>query len=314
MSDPTNPPANAGGQHTAHVADELRTLQRPNGSKVSRVFAELRQAGDAVKAVTLAYGEFVRDYEAANVLELDRVQARLEYPPRPILDPETRLPIREPDEVDGKPNPIAGELVLGPSVVDTISDDDWERAGHKLRLPRSPDLATVIGHLLPVALDLAEDRVYRILALFLMDNREVARLRKSGELEQVLDEKAGDLLDEAFGDELLELAVVAGELVDHHFMRKARDLGDRAGNMLRLIGMGPRTPAGATATTPAEAPAEASSSTPATSTPASSTDSPASTDGRPTSPSTPPTTSSPTSAPASTSAASSSSAGKSKSA
>jgi hypothetical protein len=271
--------------HTAHIGGDAVTIQRPNGAKASRVFAELRQAGGATEAVTTAWGEFVRSYEASNVVELDRVQARFRYPPRPILDPETRQPVRDDN----------GDLVYQPSVVDAMSEADWAAAGGVLRLPKSPDTGEVIAHVAPIALEHAEDRVYRILALFLMSNDDVARYRRNGELDQALNERVDELLDKAYADELLELAVVCGETVDHHFRRKVSELGDRVGNALRLVGMGPKTPTSPTTPTP-----EPSSVTPSSSTSTSSTGSPASTDGRQTSPSAPPSTSSAPAVPAST--------------
>lgn len=276
MTDTTSA-APHGAARTAHIGDRLVELERPNGVKATRALAELRQAGDAVRKITTAWGDFVREYEATHVIELDRVQARHRFPGRPLIDTSGDEPQVVTDE--------QGDVVLAPSFVDQISDEDWQAAGGKLRLPSSPSREETIFALAPLALELAEDRVYRLLALFTLGNGEVVHARREGHLDQLLDEKVAELLETLYGDELLELAVACGELVDHHFRRKASALGERLGNALRLIGLGP---AKVSPTTPAGPSTTSSSST----RPTSSSDSPPPTDGIPTPPSDSPPTSS----------------------
>jgi hypothetical protein len=180
-----------------------------------------------------------------------------------------------------------------PSPLDRMTEADWERAGHKLRLPKAPSGAETIAAVFDRALDLAEDHVYRLLALFVMSNEDVVRYRRDGTLMEVLATRADELLDRAMADEALELAVVCGETIDEQFSAKAAELGDRLGNALKLLGLtsktrGPREPA----------PPATSSDGPSPSTPTSSTDSPAATtDGPPTPSSTSPGTSSSSSSP-----------------
>ena len=264
---------------TATVNGDTVVLQRPSGRKAARALAELRQAGGAAKEITKAYGLFVREYEEANVIELDRVQARMEFPKRPVLD-VAGDPVRDAD----------GEVVLAPSVIDTMTEDDWERSGGKLRIPKSPSLSETIMAVLPQALELAEDRVYRLLALFLMPNEDVKRLRAEGLLDQELQKRADDLLDEAYADELVELAVAAGELVDNTFRRKAEELGDRLGNAMRLIGLGQRIPTTNQDPEPLDATNGASDTKPTSST---ASPAPTETSPAPSPSSTSPTTSSP---------------------
>lgn len=289
ITDSAPAPAGAPARHVVTLKGEERTLERPNGAKASRILAELRGMSGAANQISAAIGEFTRAYEASNFVELDPAEARYRNPPRPLLDTETGNVIVEPPELDGKPNPRAGEVVMLPSRVDTITAEEWQASGGKLRLRATPSQPELIAAVLPQALELAEDRLYRILALFVIPNGELKQARKAGTLEDLLDETVTEVIFDAYFDELLELAVVAGELVDHHLMRKARELGDRAGNALRLLGLGPKRPTQATTT-------ETPSDSPATSTPSSSPDSPESSDGPPTPSSTPPTTSSPTSA------------------
>ena len=254
---------------TITLGDDEVTIDRPSGRKVAMALALLRAVSGTVRDLTVAYGQFVTEYGQAHYEEFDRVQARLEFPRRPILDPVSRQPSREPDELpDGSANPRAGELVLAPSLVESMTEADWERTGHKLRIPRRPGREEIVGALFDLALERAEEEVYRLLALFAASNAEVAEWRKTGDPKAILAERAEELLDVAYADELLELAVVAGTVVDDAFRAKASEMGDALGNALRLIGLGPKEP------TPTVASEEPSSETSSTSKPTSSTDSP----------------------------------------
>jgi hypothetical protein len=112
-----------------------------------------------------------------------------------------------------------------------------------------------------------------------MTNAELKRAAAT-DLPAALDERSEELLD-APADDLLELAVAAGEMVETQFVAKVRSLGGRLPNALRLLGLSPRSRD--TETT------EETSTTSASRTSApSSTDSPAPTDGESDEPSTAP--------------------------
>ncbi len=276
---------------TIRLGEQEVTVERPSGRKVAMALGLLRAVSGTVRELTVAYGRFVKEYGEAHYTELDRVQARLEFPRRPILDPTTRQPTVEPATLpDGSLNPRAGELVLAPSLIETMTEADWERTGHKLRIPRQPRREEVFGALFDMALERAEEEVYRLLALFATSNAEVAEWRRSGDPTTALKERADDLLDITLFDELLELAVVAGTVVDDAFRSKVAEMGEAAGNALRLIGLGPKEP-----NDPETSSEGDSSETSSTSRPTSSTASPEPTpspDGEPETSSTSPTTSS----------------------
>lgn len=302
---------------TAELGGQRVTLERPNGVKASRALAELKQAGSAVKEVTTAMGEFITEYERTHVIELDRIQARMRYPGRPILGLDGEVALEPAERPDGSPNPRAGQPAMAPSLVDAMTEEDWREAGGRLRLPESPSQQEVIGAVLPVALEHGEERIWRLLALFLIPNAEVARARRDGRLDALLEERVSTLLEDAYADELMELAAAVGEVIDHHFRRKASEVGERMGNALRVIGLGkkkPTTPTPAptpssssspqeesptSTSTPAEEDATDATSSPSSSRPTSSTASDAPTDGPPTPSSSSPMTSSPPSASAS---------------
>lgn len=267
---PTSAAGQAGGAVTIGGKDRL--IERVSARKASRALAILRQLSREAPELQRALADFRREYEATNVIELDRAAARLRFPPRAALN------------ADGEPVLDAnGDVILIPSAVDRLTEEDWERSGHVLKVPASPSGAEVVAALFDRALELAESHVYRLLALFLMSNADVKAYRRDGSLDDRLAQEADDLLDDAMADEVMALAVVAGEVVEDQFRTKAAELGGRLGNALRLVGM--------EWTPPTSAP------TPSTSRPTSSTPSPAPTDGPPTTSSTPPTTSSSPSAP-----------------
>lgn len=220
------------------------------------------------------------------------MQAKLEFPPQPLLRDGVLL-----EDEHGAPVMLA-------SPVDRLTEEDWAAAGGTYRIPRSPSGAEVTVALFDKAMDIAQDAVYRLLALFTIPNRDLSAARKAGRLEDLLTDTVENLLDDAYVDELLELAASVGELIDGHLLRKARDLGPRLDPFLKLVGIDRPT-----TSSPTPAPASANDgSTPSTtmdgpspSRPSSSTGSPASTpDGPPTSSSTPRTTSSSSSAGSST--------------
>lgn len=272
------------------LGDRRVTIERPSALKASRALALMRALSRAMPGLQDRLGEFRREYERNNVIELDRVQAKIAYPPRPIIlqVPNDDGTFREEAALDEH-----GEPLMQPSPVDRLTEADWTAAGGVYRRPASPSSEEVIVALFDVALETAEEHVYKLLALFTIPNDDLKRARKDQRIDELLDETVDELLDDSYADEVLELAVVAGETVDHHFRRKTGELGDRLGNVLRLVGMGPRK---APTTSPST-----SNDGPSSSRPSSSTDSPESTeDGAPTPSSTPPSSSSSSSADSST--------------
>lgn len=274
---------------TVTIAGQPVRVERVSARKASRAFALLRHVSKRIPDLTDRWTDYRREYRDKNVRLLSRPEARVRFPPQVVIDPVSGAPIREPDtivvDVGGdsqeQPNPRAGELVTIPSAVDRMTEQDWQAAGDRYPLHEDPTLPELVLHVFDMALEVAEAHVYRLLALFTMSNEDVAAAHKDGSLEDTLAERADDLLDEAMADEVLELAVACGEVVDEQFRRKVDELGDRAGNALRLFGMGPTRTSG---------PPNGQQ----TSTPDSSTDGPSRSapDGPPTSSSTPTTSSS----------------------
>ena len=291
MSSTPNGAATIGGADPADVPPNTLTLggrqvtiERPSSLKASRALAMMRGLSNAAPALQTELATFRVRYEAENFVELDRVQARVQYPERPIMAGGAIML----DE-DGAPRML-------PSPVDRISEEDWEKAGGKLRVPASPAQWEVVVALLDSGIEAVETLVYRFLALFTIPNADLKAARADGTLDAVVRAAADELLDDTYADELLELAVVVNETIDHHFRRKARFLGDRLGKLLSML-PGEFRSSSSTETSTSSSTTSQNGTTPESPRPSSSTDSPPDTTaGLPPSSSTPPMTSSSTSA------------------
>jgi hypothetical protein len=248
---------------TVLVGGEQIRLEAFSGRKAIRVIRTIEHITKGVPEILDRWAQFTREYEASHVTELDRAMARVEYAPRPLMDEEPLLDgegraitdqlgqalvRRTPKLIDGVP-------VMGPDPLGHMSEEDWQASGNRLRIPRSPSTEERVAAIFPMALTLAEEEVSRLLALLSMSNAEVKRAA-AGDFPEALAARA---------EELMELAVAAGEMVEEQFMAKVKGLGDRLPNALRLFGMSPK--------------GQASMNSASETNPISSTDSPSPTDG-----------------------------------
>lgn len=316
MTTITEPAAAAAGdlaENEVAIAGELCRIEPVSARKSSVAFALLRRLRHVTEELAVERGKFEVRYAEANGIELDRVQAKMRFPARPLVDVDD-VPIREPAEVeslvDGElvktPNPRAGELIYAPSPVDSITAEEWAATGGRLRIPKSPDRWEVAAAMLPLALELAEDDVYRLLALFTLSNEEVKRARKDHPkgVMGALEERVEELMDDAMLDELVRLAAVAWKVVDEQFKTRLADVAGEVGNLLGLLRMTPRespttSASTGTSSTSESGPDDPSSSSSPSTTPTSSTSTPSDTAADSATP-TPSSTSRSTSSPDST--------------
>lgn len=235
-------------------------VERVSARKASAAFAILRAIGAAIPDLMGKVSRFRAEYAEREAVYVDRSEALYRMRDR----------------------------------VAHFTEADWEAVGGRIKLTSDASLGDVIMHVFPDAIEVAEEHVYRLLALVTMSNSDVKAFRRDGSLKDKLTERADDLVDDAGLEELLELAVVAGEVIDRQLRGKTEELGDRVGNALRLVGLDPTRLAPQTSPTPTQTTASpaTSTTTPPSSTPTSSTDSAAPTNGAPTQPSTNPSTSS----------------------
>src|ERR1044072_8889239 len=201
--------------------------------KQSRAYAILRGLSDKVPDLTSAWANNRAEYNKKHFIELDRAQAMLRYPPSVKVGDDGQ-PERYPDWVgEGEqrvPHPRAGEIVMIPSALDSISGQAWAEAGHKVRLPEDPSTGEQIAAIFDQALEVGEDHVYRLLALFTMSNLDVTAAWKAGDLNDRLQQRVDWLLDTAYVDQLMEVAVSCGGLGGAPVMGEGRRPRDRAGD------------------------------------------------------------------------------------
>lgn len=270
------------------LAGRTYTLERITGYKAARLFAIARALGGKSQELARLWNTTRTELEQEGV-ELDRGAAMIRYGPEPLVVAGNVA--LYPDE-----HPNAGAVVMVPGPLDHLTDEAWTAMGNRTRVPRKVEVPELIAAVAPSALEVAEEHIFRLLALVTLENAAVKAAWKGQGLDPLIDERVEDVILEADVDELLELAVVAGELVEDQLVSKLERLGERTGKALRLVGLDParltrRDPA--TSSTPTT-----SADTPPSSRPTSSTDGDESTDGDQPTPSTPPTSSSPPLAPA----------------
>jgi hypothetical protein len=201
---------------------------------------------------------------------------------------------------------------LGPERAAAITEEAWAASNHSYEIVRPYDpMGQQIAAVFPEAFDHAEGAVLQLLALIIVGDRELKETALHGAAEggqggadavtTLLDRLGEDLLDNP-ADELLELAVVAGEVLEDQFYTRVRNLGSRLGKLRNLFG-GITEPEPAIEAEPEEEESPSSDGRSETtedllSKEESSTPSPAPTDGDPMSSSIPPGPSSASSVPA----------------
>ena len=153
------------------------------------------------------------------------------------------------------------------TILEFMDADAWERAGGQVELRRDPSDQEIVVEVFPVAFDLAEDEVTRLLALTIIPNQELGTAALECNVEAALDEYGRKILDEGDLGQLIDLADTTVTVLREELTRKADPL-----KRLRALFPGQQTPS-PEATSPAQ-PAE-----PLATRSGSSIDSPAPTDG-----------------------------------
>jgi hypothetical protein len=227
---------------TVKFGDRDITLERFTLTKAMRVITLLKLIQQSTKEIGKTAAEFRREYAQDNVLELDRVEAKMRYGPRPIVDADGELMFRD------------GTLVTEQSPVDRMTEEDWTRSNQKLRIRQEPTPQEMMWAVFPVAFEHAEETVNRLLGLVIMSNGDVDRYVKSGEIWERVDELVNATIAPAYLDEIMELAVAAAELIEGQVMTKAKALGDRVGKLRQMFGVGTKTSTPETSPTSSEQP------------------------------------------------------------
>lgn len=235
------------------------TVERFCFAKAMRVITLLKKLQQSAPEISKAASDFRREYMAGNIVELDRVQAKMEFGPQPIFDDENRPMFHE------------GELLTMASSVDRMTEQDWERSNQTLKIRQEPSTAEMVAAVFPVAYEHAEETVVRLLGLVIMSNADVLRFVAAGNLWDEVDRVAEQVIAPAFIEDVLELVVVVGEVIEGQVMTKVKGLGDRLGKIRRLLtGEKTKTDLSEGSPTSSESPAQPSTE-PASDSPDSST-------------------------------------------
>jgi hypothetical protein len=249
------------------VHDRQITVERFTVTKGLRILTLLQLIQKMVPQISNEIADFKREYAASNVIELDRVQAKMRYGPTPIID----------EHGDVVRDSATGEVLTVASPIDRMTEADWERSGQILRLRQSPSNEEMLLAVFPLVYEHAQAPLMRLLALVAMPNADIERYAQvSGEkLWEEVDEYARQVIGPAYLEQVMELAVTAAEQVEGQVMDKVRGLGDRVGKLAGLLGIkktaaAPSSDASPTSSEPPEQPSSRSASP-----------SPASSDGSP---------------------------------
>jgi hypothetical protein len=209
---------------TVTIGGREVVLERFQVAKAMRVITLLGLIQKQVPELNRDMATFRRQYAADNVVELNRVQAKMRFGPQPVLDDK------------GEPIFHDGNLLTLPSPIDRMTEQDWQRAGEILKLPQEPSLQEMIMAVFPTAYEKAEQPVLRLVALVVMSNADVKAHISAGNLSEQLDALVESTISLAYLEEIMELFVAVGEMIEGSVMVKAKDLGERVGKLRGLLG------------------------------------------------------------------------------
>jgi hypothetical protein len=203
------------------ISGKTVTVERFTLAKAMRVITLLQLIQKQVPDVTKEWAIYRKQYADEYATEIDRIDAKARF---------------------------GGAL-------DDITDDEWERAGQKLKIPGTPSTAEVFFQMAPTIYEKAEQVTLRLLGLIAMPNDTVNRYVASGDIWERVDELVDELIKPAALDEIMELGLVAAEVIDGQVLAKAQSVRERAGNVARLLGFGNKTDS-TDQTTSSESPVE----------------------------------------------------------
>lgn len=209
-------------QIEVQIGGEVERVGDFTAFKATKALELVSEVEDKVRTLVSEAAAFKRNYEAENVMVMDRVEARRQFRPLPLLKQSPLL--------DGNGEPITGEngmplfesapvvengqAVLGPDPLGHLSEEDWAANGHQLRVPDSPSDNLQAAAMLPLAFKTSRELVLRLLALVLVKNSELERWDEDEgvSIEAELDKRGQALLHQARMDEFVKLAAATAEL------------------------------------------------------------------------------------------------------
>lgn len=243
------------------VGTEKVPIPEFNGIRALEAWRILQEISTLIPDLAEKREAFVEDYASKHFDELDRGQAKLRFPPYPLISDDG-----EPVLGDN------GRAVMVPSRIDSLTDEDWTHMSHVLKVRRYPTDREVGVAIMPEILLRARVPAQKLLGLIITTNDDALEALDRGdttELDDVIIKRGRNILHRASVSQLIELTVVAVEAASEDVREAIKDLGDRMGNALGAFGFNLAVPDAPST----EIPSSASGST-------SSNDSPPSTAGR----------------------------------
>lgn len=237
---------------TVKIGGKDRPVEEFSARKVMRAPKILARAPEAWEAIVDAWHTAAGEFAQRHPETLERSAARAIHGPQPLMQPmlgPDGQPVR-----DGDGNPLIepmrderGDFVMGPDPLGHVSDEEWAAWGQKLVTPGKAPWSYLAGRTFPLALAYAEREVVQLLALCVVTNAEFAEAAKAdaGEqgdgIDQLLERTGEEILDDATGNELFEIALVGGETLERQFREQFEALveGERLKNLRSLAGLLP---------------------------------------------------------------------------
>lgn len=111
------------------------------------------------------------------------------------------------------------------TALEFMDDAAWERAGGQIELRRDPSGNEIIAEVFPIAFDLAEDEVKRLLALVIIPNQALGAAALAGDAQGVLSSQGDKILDEGTLGQMIELVDVAAAIIQEELASRAGPVG-----------------------------------------------------------------------------------------
>lgn len=207
------------------IAGKQYDIQRFTLIKALRVITLLNKIQKLVPDAGTELAEFVADYRGSHVEVLDRVQAKMRY--------GGQIPVVE----NGEPVMRDGELLTIPAPIETLTETDWEKAGNVFRRPEDPPMGAMVAAIFPTVAERAEEPLLRLLAVCLIDNDDFRRYVRDDNWQDKADEFVRDNLEMAYVEDVMEVGVKIGEVLEGQVLSKLTELRDPVGKLLGRLGI-----------------------------------------------------------------------------
>lgn len=171
------------------VGDRTVTIPRFSGFKVVRAGRIVKELTRKYPSVLFDIASFTREYEERNSVRVTRAMAKL---------------------------PRYEQIGL--------TDRDF---GDKefVEFPQSPSTPEQIAAVFPQIMEAAESEIVTLLALILAPNSELADHDEAGDVDEYLSKEGKKLLHSADADQLVDVALVAVDVLRDQFAKKIDEVG-----------------------------------------------------------------------------------------